>query len=140
MLQSRAAAEDVVHALFVDLLEKKDVVVDLPYLYRAVTNRCLALLRDESNRARLLESHDMALRGPSRTTLDEQVVDLDLLTKLVARLDDRAAEVLAYHYLDDMGQEEIAALLGISRKTVGHRLAAVRDAAHRLREEAEATS
>ena len=35
---------------------------DLPYLYRAVTNRCLTFLRDESNRARLLERNDASLR------------------------------------------------------------------------------
>ncbi len=132
MLRSRADAEDVVHALFVDLLEKRDAVVDLPYLYRAVTNRCLALLRDASNRARLLERNDVALRGPARTPLDDQVLDLAFVVTLVRELDERDAEVLAYHFLDDMGQEEIADLLGVSRKTVGHRIAAVRDAAKRL--------
>jgi RNA polymerase sigma-70 factor (ECF subfamily) len=135
LLQCRADAQDVVHALFIDLLEKNKNDVDLPYLYRAVTNRCLTHLRDESNRARLLAHHEVALRGPVRTHLDERAIDLDLLAKLLVELDETGAEVLAYHYFDDMTQDEVASLLGLSRKTIGHRLERIREAATRLSEE-----
>jgi RNA polymerase sigma-70 factor (ECF subfamily) len=132
LLQSRADAQDVVHALFIDLLEKNKDDLDLPYLYRAVTNRCLTHLRDESNRARLLAEHDAALRGPVRTRVDERAIDLDMLAKLVRELDETGAEVLAHHYFDDMTQEEVAALLGLSRKTVGQRLERIRATVARL--------
>ncbi len=131
MLRSKEDARDVVHALFVDLLEERAMPADLPYLYRAVTNRCLRVLRDEKNRARLLAVHDESL-APVRTRLDEAALSLDLLVKLVAALDDGEAEVLAYRYLDDMTQEEIAEMTGLSRKTIGKRLDAIRDAATRL--------
>jgi DNA-directed RNA polymerase specialized sigma24 family protein len=36
-------------------------------------------------------------------------------------------EVLVCRYVDDMGVEEIAQLVGQSRKTVGKRLARIRD-------------
>ena len=36
--------------------------------------------------------------------------------------------MLAYRYLDDMTQEEIAELLGLSRKTIGKRLDRIREA------------
>ena len=36
----------------------------LPYLYRAVTNRCLNLIRDRAGRERLLAHQESALRGP----------------------------------------------------------------------------
>jgi RNA polymerase sigma-70 factor, ECF subfamily len=121
MLQSRASAEDQVQALFVDLLEKGEEP-DLAYLYRAITNRCLTLMRDEGNRARLLAAHDVALRGPARTRCDEHVIGLDLLAKLTRTLDDETLELLVYRYLDDMSQEEIAQMTGVSRKTVGKRL------------------
>jgi RNA polymerase sigma-70 factor (ECF subfamily) len=140
LLQSRADAQDVVHALFVDLLEKNAAEnVDLPYLYRAVTNRCLSHLRDETNRARLLAQNDASLRGPVRTRVDERIIDLDLLAKLVRDLDDLGAEVLAHHYFDDMTQEEVAALLGVTRKTVGSRLDRIREAVQRLADPAEAS-
>jgi RNA polymerase sigma-70 factor (ECF subfamily) len=132
VLQNRDDACDVVQELFVDLLSRGQTSAELPYLYRAVTNRCLNVLRDRSTHQRLLERQQAALRGPARTTLDERVVSLDLLTKLSARLDGRCQEVLVYRYIDDMTQEEIAALTGFSRKTVGKRLDRVRAAARAL--------
>lgn len=131
ILGSRADAQDLVQGLFVDLLEKDDAV-DLPYLYRAITNRCLTFLRDERNRARLLAEHDDALRGPIRTRSDDRIVDLDLLAKLVSTLDETTLEILVYRFFDDMTQEEIASMTGISRKTVGKKLDDVRDAVTRL--------
>jgi RNA polymerase sigma-70 factor (ECF subfamily) len=125
-------ARDIVHGLFMDLHERADVPLDLPYLYRAVTNRSLTFLRDESNRARLLERHDAALAPPHRTSCDARVIDLDLLTKLLQELDDSETEVLTYRFLDDMTQDEIATLLGISRKTVGKRLDRVAEAVRRI--------
>ena len=125
-------ARDLVQALFVDLYPRTDVPLDLPYLYRAVTNRCLTFLRDESNRARLLERNVATLAPPPRTRCDDRVIGLDLLAKLVRELDDSETEVLTYHYLDDMTQEEIATLLGLSRKTVGKRLDRVRQAVRRI--------
>src|ERR1700688_1984977 len=92
-------ARDLVQALFVDLYQRDDVPMDLPYLYRAVTNRCLSFLRDETNRARLLERNVMTLAPPPRTRCDDRVIGLDLLAKLVRELSDAETEVLTYHYL-----------------------------------------
>jgi RNA polymerase sigma-70 factor (ECF subfamily) len=125
-------ARDLVQTLFVDLYQRDDVPLDLPYLYRAVTNRCLSFLRDESNRARLLERNVMALSPAARTRCDDRAIGLDLLTKLVRELDDAETEVLTYHYLDDMTQDEIATLLGLSRKTVGKRLERLRQVVRRV--------
>jgi RNA polymerase sigma-70 factor (ECF subfamily) len=132
MLQSRADAQDVVQALFVDLLQQTTPQSDLAYLYRAVTNRCLNMLRDQAVRSRLLSQHDVLLRGPVRTSCEARAIDLDLLAKLVLVLDREGAEILVYRYFDDMPQEEIAELLGLSRKTIGQRLARIRDAVNRL--------
>ncbi len=106
--------------------------MDLPYLYRALTNRCLNLLRDASNHQRLLAQHAVALRGAVRTRCDDQVIGVDLLVKLVGRLDPKATEVLVYRYFDDLTQDEIAELLSTSRKTVGKRLDTIRQAVRAL--------
>ena len=45
---------------------------------------------------------------------------------------DAETEVLTYHYLDDMTQDEIATLLGLSRKTVGKRLERLRQVVRRV--------
>jgi RNA polymerase sigma-70 factor, ECF subfamily len=131
ILGSREDAKDVVQALFIDLLEK-DAEPDLPYLYRAITNRCLSHLRDETNRARLLAHHDETLRGPPRTRCEERVIDLDLLLKACRTLDEVCLEILVFRFYDDMTQEEIAAVVGLSRKTVGKKLDEIRGAIHAL--------
>ncbi len=128
LLGSRDDALDVVQGLFVDLWQRGQSGVDLPYLYRAVTNRCLNLLRDAKARVRLLEKQAPALRGPVRIRCDDLVVGLDLLARLATRLDERSLELLVYLYVDDLSQEEAAAMLGISRRAVVKRLQKVRAA------------
>ena len=127
MLQSRHDAEDVVQGLFVDMLSKGKQPEDLPYLYRAVTNRCINFLKYRENRRRLLERHDEALRGTVRTRCDDTVIGVDLLSRLMDRLDKKSLEILIYRYFDDMSQEEIADLIGTSRKTVGKRMKKIKE-------------
>ena len=126
ILCNREDAGDVVQSLFAELIQRGGPL-DLPLLYRAVSNRCLNMIRDRKNRERLLAREEPALRGAARVRCDEAVIGLDLLLKLSARLDARDMEVLVCRYVDDMGVEEIAAAIGQSRKTVGKRLARIRD-------------
>lgn len=126
MLQDRDEAKDVVQGLFLDLLQRPGTPPELPYLYRAVTHRCLNHLRDRRHQIQLLANTDQALRGLARTRLDDRVVDRQLLTSLAERIDAQAWEILVYYFVDDMTQDEIAALIGTSRKTVVRRLAAIR--------------
>lgn len=127
ILLSPDDANDVVQGLFVELMQRPKKNTELPYLYRAVTNRSLNLLRDRKNRERLLEHQQVALRGPVRTRLDERVVDLDLLIRLTEKLDQRTLEVVVCCFVDDMSQEEAAEFLGTSRKTIGKRLKKARE-------------
>lgn len=135
VLQNRDDAMDVVQGVFVDMLQKGQAQAELPYLYAAVTSRCLNLLRNRNTRTRLLDREDPSLRGPIRTRCDDQVIGLDLLAKLSARLDESTLQVLVYRYFDDLTQEEIAQLMDLSRKTVGKRLDRVRDAVIELMDE-----
>ena len=135
MLGNTADAQDVVQALFVDLLSQGSAPQELPYLYRAVTNRCLTLLRDGSNRLRLLSEHGELVGPAPRTRCDDALVGHDLLHKALQRLAPRECEVLVFRYFDDLTQDEIAELLAISRKTVGHDLDRIRDVIRALRSE-----
>ena len=131
MLQSREEAQDLVHGLFLDLLQRPPAAgaeaVDLPYLYRAITNRCLNHLRDRRNQGRLLASHDLAARDVARTRVDDRIVDRQILSSLSGQLDEQTWEVLVYRFVDDLGEDEIASLLGASRRTVARRLRHIRD-------------
>lgn len=133
LLRSREDAIDVVHALFADLIPTWTPAVDLPYLYRAVTNRCLNLVRDRGTRARLLAREPTAAAPVGRVRLDDEIVGLGLIAALAERLDDAHLQVLVCRFVDDMTQDEIAAQLGVSRKTVGKRLDRIRDAVIALR-------
>jgi RNA polymerase sigma factor (sigma-70 family) len=136
ILQNREDALDLVHTLFVDLLQSEQTP-DLPYLFRAATNRCLNHLRDQSNRVRLLARQDPTLRGPVRTRCDEQVLGIDLLLKLIDRMDAAAVEVLVLRFFDDLSLDEIAEVCGQSRRTVARRLDQARIEVTRLLEGAE---
>ncbi len=126
MLGSVQDAEDIVQGLFVDLLRKGTTDVDLPYLYRASTNRCLNYLRDRRRRSRILETR--SLTEDHRHRVDEPHVGRDLLDKLVDVLDGKSREILIYRFFDDMTQDEIADLTGYSRKTIGKKLGLIRQA------------
>jgi RNA polymerase sigma-70 factor (ECF subfamily) len=138
ILRSREDAVDVVHALFADLLPKWTADVDLPYLYRAVTNRCLNVVRDRGTRARLLAREQVAAAPMGRVRLEDEVVGIGLIAALADRLDAGHLEVLVARFVDDMTQEEIAEHLHLSRKTIGKRLDRIRDEVIALRGEASA--
>jgi RNA polymerase sigma-70 factor (ECF subfamily) len=126
ILRSREDAVDVVHALFADLIPRWSRDVDLPYLYRAITNRCLNVVRDRGTRARLLEREQQAATPVGRVRLDDQIVGVGLIAALADRLDQSHMEVLVARFVDDMTQDEIATHLGVSRKTIGKRLDRIR--------------
>ena len=136
ILRSREDAIDVVHALFADLIPKWSRDVDLPYLYRAVTNRCLNVVRDRGTRTRLLEREQTAAAPVGRVKLEDQIVGVGLVAALAERLDAGHMEVLVARFVDDMTQEEIAEHLKLSRKTIGKRLDRIRDEVLALRTEA----
>jgi RNA polymerase sigma-70 factor (ECF subfamily) len=133
ILRSRDDAADIVHALFADLLPRWSKDVDLPYLYRAVTNRCLNAVRDRGTRARLLEREQTVAAPVGRVRLDDEIVGVGLIAALAERLDQGHLEVLVARFVDDMTQEEIADHLGLSRKTIGKRLDRIRDEVIALR-------
>ena len=127
---------DVVHALFVDLIPRWSKDVDLPYLYRAITNRCINVLRDRGTRARLLEREQQVAAPIGRVRIDDQIVGVGLIAALADRLDPGHLEVLVARFVDDMTQEEIAEHLKLSRKTIGKRLDRIREEVIALRAEA----
>jgi len=127
---------DVVHALFVDLIPRWSNDVDLPYLYRAITNRCINVLRDRGTRARLLEREQQVAAPIGRVRIDDQIVGVGLIAALADRLDPGHLEVLVARFVDDMTQEEIAEHLKLSRKTIGKRLDRIREEVIALRAEA----
>lgn len=126
LLASREEAEDIVQALFMDLIRAGRTDLTLAYLFRAATNRCLNRLRDGVRRQALLARHGDVVLGGVVPAIDGPIIHLDLLVRLVDQLDEESAEILVLRHVDRLEHQEIADIVGRSRKTVGLRLADIR--------------
>ncbi|WP_224241022.1 RNA polymerase sigma factor [Hyalangium gracile] len=118
MLQREADAWDAVQETFIRIIQNAPAfrreARPMTYIYRVTTNVCLNMLRSRSLRD--VSEQD---EGP------EPEVDAlapsecrDFLLKLSRDLDERSLTVAALYYVDGLSQEEIAQVLGLSRKTI----------------------
>ena len=127
ILGDAAMAQDAMHDVFAVLVREEDRFRGessvLTWLYQATTHRCLNLLRDGATRDRLL-----AQRSPDEGTAPGPEAHT-LVRQLLLEVPEELREIAVYYYVDQMDQEEIAALLGVSRRTVGNRLEAFKTAA-----------
>jgi RNA polymerase sigma-70 factor (ECF subfamily) len=122
MLSDGDAAKDVTQEVFLRALGARAEFTAarsaLTWLNRIATNLCLNRLRDSRRRRNILEqvtSFEESSTGP----VGEVALTLEtLLTKVPADL----REIAVYYYVDQRSQEEIAAMLDLPRRTVGHRL------------------
>jgi len=112
-------ARDVVHDVFLDLYRDGDRFAGrssvATYLYSMATHACLNRLRNGRTRTRLVaiegsaRSGAAAGRGEART----------LAHQILAQLDEHDAALAVYLYCDELTHEEVADLLGCSRRHVG---------------------
>lgn len=126
MLKNSQDAEDLVQEVFAAIAQRGNDHIELAYLYRAVTTRAINLVRDRSRRGSLLERHREMLRPPEPGLVDD-LVSKQTLEQLLLRLDEERAAILVYRYYDDLTQDEISELTGLSRRTIGKRLTEIRE-------------
>ena len=86
------------------------------WLYQITTHYCLNLLRDRARRRQLLQENPLADEAPGGPAQSELVH----LRRLLAEADEQQARAAIYVYLDGMSHEEAAAVLGVSKRTVGN--------------------
>jgi len=123
ILRSDADAHEVVHDLYVWLLERPEQYAEhadlTGYMYKAVTHACLNRLRNQRTRSRLLQEESALSRlGPAATASLQPEESAALLSEL-ARMPDTLASVAIYYYVDGMTHDEIALLLDCSPRHVG---------------------
>ena len=118
MLGDEADALEVVHDVFVSLLQdpmqyggKSSFAT---FLYRAVTNACLNRIRNRRTRERLDASHPPPTAA-APLDAEQQLV----LHSVLRELPDDVAQVAIYYYMDALTQDEIAQIIGCSRRQVG---------------------
>lgn len=119
LLGDESEAREVLQDLFVSLLERPEQFTGASaistYLYSMTTHACLNRLRNGRNRARILEE---------RGSLDEPCAqhEGDALVRVreaLTRMPDELAQVAIYHFVDGLHHQEIADLLGCSRRRIG---------------------
>ncbi len=119
-------ARDVLQEVFARAIEKQGSFrgESSPgtWLYQLTTRHCLNRLRDARRRRELLSEPDPDAWWSPGSTGARQEQSL-LVRQLWRVLDEELAEIGIYYYLDGMSHAEIAEILGVSRRTVGNRIA-----------------
>jgi RNA polymerase sigma-70 factor, ECF subfamily len=119
-----ADAEDVAQAVFLRLGagELPDLSNAASYLYRAAINHALDLLRRRKKTANEpLESAAGVTSAEPSSLPDVEMTNKELgrrLRQAIGELAPRAAEMFALRYLEDLGNGEIAKLMGTSQAVV----------------------
>lgn len=123
-LHAPDAAEDVVQGVFVSLWMNRHSLRPAhglrAYLFAAVRNRALNLLRDEVSQRRTAESF-VAMAGTNAPTADAHAVAADLhrqVRTIVAGMPPRCRDVFLLVRTQLLSYAEVAAVLGIAPKTV----------------------
>ncbi|MDB4987875.1 MAG: polymerase sigma-54 factor RpoN [Myxococcaceae bacterium] len=135
MLGNDADAWEVVQDVFMSLYERPGQFSELSqlstFLYSVTTHACLNRIRNGRTRLRLLEARAHEAPMPAKDMpLDPE--SLSLLHDMLRRLPEPLSTVTLYYYVDDLSHDEIARLVGCSRKHVGNLLDRVAETARSL--------
>jgi RNA polymerase sigma-70 factor (ECF subfamily) len=119
ILGAPSVAEDVMQEVFVRLLRSPQGVLDaaspLAWIYQVTTRLCFDQLRRNKSR-RAWEDTVQPAYVSWETPCDAMLV----VRRLLERMDGAEATAAVYIYVDQMTYEEAAALLGVSKRTVGN--------------------
>jgi RNA polymerase sigma-70 factor (sigma-E family) len=120
LLRDQPSAEDAVQDAFLSLYRAMPRLRDhtqlLPYLRAAVLNRARSVLRARRRAALGRVQHELPEWSAESAAMAGE--DRREVMTAVARLPRRAREVLILRYYLDLPDQEIAAVLGVSRGTV----------------------
>jgi RNA polymerase sigma factor (sigma-70 family) len=122
LLGSEADARDVVQEVFASLLDhaspfRGDSAITT-WLYSATTHGCLNRMRNQKTRERLLDEHARS-RADGAAPASPDAERAAIVRDLLARVPDALAEIAVHYYADEMTHDEIARVLGCSRRHVG---------------------
>ena len=130
LLGSDAEAQEVVQDVFMSLFERPEQYAGksqmTTFLYSAGTHACLNRIRDAKNRLRLLRER---AAGDAEASSDASLTPekLSLLHRMLERMPEELARAAIYYYIDDLSNDEVATLVGCSRRHVGNLLKRVEE-------------
>jgi RNA polymerase sigma-70 factor (ECF subfamily) len=139
LLGDAAAAEDATQEVFVRLMRHAGRLSPeggyLAWIYRVATNHCLNVLRDGA-RLEVREPADFAEGEPENVVA--QLGARELSARLLRRFDEETRTIAVLSLVDGLGRDEVAEVMGLSRKTVGKKLARFVSSSQRFLKTAEA--
>ncbi len=124
-LRHEADAEDAVQEVFARVLSSGTEPDDFRvWAYTIARNVCLNRLRayGADPVLRLATGVDLAADHTGELTRMARAEDAEALESVLAKLSDAQREVLVLRYLEDLGREEIAEVLGLTVAVVKSRL------------------
>jgi RNA polymerase sigma-70 factor, ECF subfamily len=123
LLKDPEAAKDATQEVFLklvrDMVKLEDRETVLPWIYRVATNHCLNHRRNSHRRGE--DNAEVDLDIASSTT-SEIYPDRQLAQSVLSRFDAATQAVAVGVIVDGMEHEEVAAALGVSRRTVARKL------------------
>ena len=128
LLRDPDRAQDAVQEVFLRAVEHRMAVEahPLPWLFRVTKNLYLNDVRDERRRRRLRASR------PVESHHEQGSHARVAVKQLLARVPEDLQQIAFCYYVQDLSHQEIAPIFGLSRRTVGNRLAAFQAIADEL--------
>jgi RNA polymerase sigma-70 factor (ECF subfamily) len=134
LLEDRSAAEDASQEIFLRVHRHIDSAPDneeaLRWMFRITTNYCLNMLRDRKLRPTPTEDYDRMAGVPCP---EDRIANRDLGRRLTMRAPAHLRGVAWLYHVEGLAQHEVAAELGISRRSVVNYLSAFNTYADRER-------
>jgi RNA polymerase sigma-70 factor (ECF subfamily) len=116
LLGSKHAAEDVLHQVFMKMLEQNSIPEDArPYLFRAVHNLALNLIRSEKKNVELSEIEPW-FEAPQQDHAARATLTVELM-----RIPEEQRQVMVLHLWGGLSFEEIGSVLALSPNTAASR-------------------
>jgi RNA polymerase sigma factor (sigma-70 family) len=127
LLKDDAAAADAAQEVFLRIVEKLDgfrgEASPVTWIYRIATNVCLDELRRQARKPTLELTPELAeALGDPQASAEQRAIHRDHLAVLFRKADAVDLQILVHTHLDGMTQEEVAEVMGLSRKSVWTRL------------------
>lgn len=121
LLGSDADAEEAVQDVFLRAMRHPDVLQDehdlVGWFYRITTNHCLNRIRDAKRRRELFREH---IQPTARDRDDAEPDEMMTMRWLLANADEQQARCAAYVYLDELTYDQVAGLMGVSKRTISN--------------------
>jgi RNA polymerase sigma-70 factor, ECF subfamily len=124
ILREDAAAEDATQEVFIRVArhidETPDAAEALAWIYRIATNYCLNEIRGRKRRARVASALPPATVGHGG---EDSAANRELVRRIIQRTPARLSESAYLYHVNGMSHEEVADVVGQSRRTVINHLA-----------------